>query len=101
MRKLSQALDRLRVDSEAMILGSDLDTSAAEIEYWMVRAMMAEIELVGLPAQRQAEDLMAKADAKNRLLADQAANGFVSIWQSSRVGRPIRQKDAVGVDIQD
>ena len=40
----------------------------------LVAAVMAELELVGLAAERQAEDLVAEADAEDRLLADQLAH---------------------------
>ena len=40
----------------------------------VIAAAMAELQLVGLAAQREAEQLMAEADAEDRLLAVQLAD---------------------------
>ena len=58
---------------------------------------MAELQLEGLRAQRQAEQLMAQADAEDRLLADQVADGVDGVVQGGRVAGAVGQEDAVGV----
>ena len=40
----------------------------------MIGAAMAELQLVGLAAHREAEQLVAEADAEDRLLADELAD---------------------------
>src|ERR1700735_1799024 len=72
MRKYRASLQRFVVDREAMVLRGDLDAPRAKIHHRMIRAMMPEIELVGLAAQRQPEQLMPEADAEHRLLPQNA-----------------------------
>src|SRR5208282_2342999 len=80
-----------------MVLRGDLDAPRAEIHHRMIGAMMAEIELVSLAAQRQPDQLMTKADAEHRLLAQHARDGSVSIWQRRRITGSVRQENSVGV----
>ena len=57
-----------------------------QIHHRLVGAVVAELELVGLAAERQAQDLMAEADAEDRLLAEQLAH--VSIAYGTAPGSP-------------
>ena len=66
-------VETLRVDGEAVILGRDLDLLALEVQHRMIAAVMAELQLVRLAAQSQAQNLMAEADAEDRLLTEQIA----------------------------
>ena len=60
---------RIGIDGEAVVLGRDLDLVRGEVLHRVVAAAMAELQLERLPAQRQAEDLMAEADAEDRHVA--------------------------------
>ncbi len=53
MRKLGASRQRLRIDREAMILRGDLHPPRAQIHHRMIRAVMAEAELVGVAAERE------------------------------------------------
>ena len=66
----------------------------------MIRAAVAELELVGLAAQRQAEDLMAQADAEDGLLADQLANLLRLVLERLGIAGAVREEDAVGIQRQ-
>jgi hypothetical protein len=56
-----------RIDSESVILAGDLDAACAlVVQYRLVRAAVAELELVGLRARREREQLMPEADAEGR-----------------------------------
>ena len=59
-------LEQLRVDREAVVLRGDLDLAGLEVHDRMVRAAVAELELEGLAAAGEAEDLVAEADAEDR-----------------------------------
>ena len=61
----------------------------------MVRAAMAERELEGLQADRPAEELVAEADADDRLLADNAPNRVDDVVQRRGVAGAVRQEHQV------
>ena len=63
-----------------------------QIFYRMVRAAMAEFELIGFRAQRKTENLMAEAYAKDRDFADKLPYRFNGIRNGSRIARTIRQE---------
>ena len=67
-------VQRVGVDREAVIVRGDFDVAGDLVEHRMIRAAVAELQLVGFAAQREAEDLMAQADAEDRLFADQLAH---------------------------
>src|SRR5690606_4220690 len=57
------------VDREAVVLRGDRDGSIMLVADRMVAAVVAELELVGAAAERQAQQLMAQTDAEDRQLA--------------------------------
>ena len=61
---------------------------------------MAELQLVGLAAQRQAENLMAQADAEDGLLADQLAHLLRLGFERLGIAGAVREKHAVGLQRQ-
>src|SRR5215211_3829860 len=60
---------RLLVDCEAVVHRGDLDLAGGEILHRMVRAVMALVHLLRLAAERQAQHLVAEADAERRRAA--------------------------------
>ena len=62
---------------------------------------MAKLELVGLSAERAREQLMAKADAKDWLLADKFLDFFDDFGNVGRVARAVGEEDAVRLEGQD
>src|SRR4051812_16691814 len=73
MRHAQERRQRVFCHGEAVILRSDLDSARFEIVHGMVCAAMAELKLEGFCATSEAEELVAKANAENRLLAQQVA----------------------------
>src|ERR1700689_1515919 len=67
MRQYRAPFERVVVDREAVVLRRDLDAPRAQIHHRMIGAMMAEVELVGLAAERQPKQLMSETDAEHRL----------------------------------
>ena len=70
------AVDRPRAvraeHREAVVLAGDLDRAGRQVLDRVVGAVVAERQLVGLEADRAAQQLMAEADAVDRELADRA-----------------------------
>ena len=54
-----------------MVLAGDFDLAGLEILDGVVGAAVAELELLGLGAERQRENLVAEADAEDRDLTEQ------------------------------
>src|SRR5260370_707597 len=54
------------IDREAVVHGRDLDFSGGEILHRMVRPMMALVHFHRLGADREAQHLVAEADAEGR-----------------------------------
>src|SRR5262249_6556196 len=63
--------ERVEIDAEAVVLRGDLDAPGGEVLHRLVRAAVAEFELVGLAAEGQGEELVAEADAEDGDLAEQ------------------------------
>ena len=65
-RRVDLLADR-GVDREAVVVGGDLDLAGGQILDRLVDAAVAELELVGAEAECAAEQLVAKADAEERV----------------------------------
>ena len=74
VRDLELGRQGLGIDGEAVVLRGDLDRAGLQVLHRLVRAAVAELELERLRAAGQAEQLVAQADAEDRLLAQQAAD---------------------------
>src|SRR5947209_1206509 len=55
---------RVRIDIEVVILSRNLDLACLVIHDRVIAAMVAELQLVGLAAQRQPKDLVAETDSE-------------------------------------
>jgi hypothetical protein len=64
----AHGLERLLLHAEAVVLAGDLDLLGDLVPDRVVRAVVAELELVGLRPQREPEDLVAQADPEDRHL---------------------------------
>ena len=84
-------LEQLRVDAEAVVLRGDLDLPRLEVLDRVVRAAVAELELVGLAAAREAEDLVSETDAEGRQRVDECLRAPRSRRCTAR-GRPGRSR---------
>ncbi len=88
---------RIFVDREAVVLRRDLDRARLQILHRMIRAAVAELELERLRAAGQAEQLMAQADAEDRLLAQQAADRVDRVFERLRIAGAVGEEHAVGL----
>ena len=61
--------------TEVVVLAGDLHRSGGQVAHRVVAAVVAEGELVGLPAQRRGQELVAQADAEDRHLAQKSRDG--------------------------
>ena len=93
-------LERVRVHGEAVILRRDLDLAGGQVHHRLIAAVVAELELVGLAAERQTQDLMAEADTEDRLLADQSLHVLFGVGHGVGIARPVGEKNAVGIERQ-
>src|SRR6266568_3625316 len=66
-------LERIRIDRETVVLRRDFDLLRFQIQHRMVPAVMAELQLVGAAAEREADDLVAEADAEDGDAAHEVA----------------------------
>ena len=91
-RLAARALDR-----EAVVLRGDVDPARLQVLDRVVGAAVAEGQLVGLEADGAAEQLVAEADAEDRPLADQLADGLDDVAERRRVAGAVGEEDDVGV----
>jgi len=68
-----------------VILACDFDFSGPEIFNRVIGSSVAELELVGLGAERQGENLVAETDAEDGDFAEQFADGFDCVVHGRRV----------------
>ncbi len=94
-------VERGRVDGVVVVLRGDFDLAGVEVLDGMVGAVVAELELVGLAAKRQAEDLVAEADAEERRLAGEVADVLLRVVEGLGIAGAVRKEDAVGVHGED
>src|SRR6202521_5951748 len=87
--------ERVGVDGEAMVLGCDLDPAVTQILDRMIAAAVAELQLVGLSAEGQAEELMAEADPEDRNLPDEMADVLLRVRDRLRIARTVGEQHAV------
>src|SRR5215475_16109872 len=97
MRRFDFFREGLRIDAEAMILRGNFDLARKKILHWMVRSVMAEFQLVRLPAKRETADLMAETNSKYRHAAKKFLYVLNCIIHRFWVARAIRKKNSIGV----
>ncbi len=83
-----------------MVLRGDGDGPRVLIAHRVVAPAMAEFQLEGLPAQRQAHDLVTETNAKHRPLPHQFAHDGHSISGSFGVPRAVGQENAIRLQRQ-
>src|SRR4030081_1317821 len=66
----------------------------------MIPAMVAEFQLEGLASERDAGQLMSKADSEDGLAAHETANIVDRVGAGLRIARAIRQEHSVGLQRQ-
>ena len=82
-------------DGEAVVLARHQHAARALVEHRVVGAAMAEGELEGLVPGREADELVAEADAEHRHRAQEPAHGLGLRAQWLGVAGAVREHDAV------
>ena len=86
---------RFRVHAKSMVLRRNLHLLRQQILHRVIRAVMPELQLERLPAQRQTAQLMPQANSENRHAPHQFPNIRNRVMNRLRISRPIRQKHPV------
>src|SRR5213595_2082193 len=89
-------LERIRIDSETVVLRRDFHLLRFQIQHRMVPAVVAELQLVGAAAEREADDLVAEADAEDGDAAHEIAHGLGCVLDWLGIARAVREKHTVG-----
>src|SRR5206468_5846580 len=77
-----------RCDREPVVLRRDENLAAAVVEHRMVRAAVAEGQLVRLLLRREREQLVAETDAEHRRAAEQLAKHVRLLLERGRIAGP-------------
>src|ERR1700683_4384108 len=93
VRELNFTLrQRIGIDREVVIVRRDLNLSRSQLLHWMIPAVVPKLQLEGLPAKCDANELVSETNAKDGLPSHQSANRIHRIGAWLRVARAIRQK---------
>src|SRR6185436_19114439 len=99
VRQLERGIVEERgIHREAVVLRGDLDLSGAQVLHRMVRPTVAELELEGLAAAGEPEDLVAEADAKDGPRFDELAGRLDRVIAGLGIAGAIREEDAVRLE---
>nr|GEU28458.1 hypothetical protein [Tanacetum cinerariifolium] len=91
----------VRVHGKAVVLGRDQHLFAVQVLHRVVGAVVAELHFQGGRARRQAQDLVAEANAEQRhFFCHQLARGGNRVIARLRVTRTVGQEHAVRVQRQ-
>lgn len=80
-----------------MVLRGDFDLSCSQILYRMVSSAMTELQLVGLCAIGQSDDLVPQTDAEHGILSAQSTDGINDRLNVVGVARPIGNEHTIGL----
>src|SRR5438046_10611315 len=84
---------RVRIDSETVILRGDRHFAAAQVFHRLIRAAMSKFQLEGRSAEGEAKDLMAETNPEDRSLAHQIADSLMRIRERGWITRVVRKKN--------
>ncbi|MNJ60879.1 hypothetical protein D3C77_566400 [compost metagenome] len=72
-----------------MVLGCNIAAPCGKVFYRMIASAVAEFQLFRIRSTGQGQQLMSKADAKYRILAEQLRDRFNSMGDVLRIARTI------------
>mmetsp|Transcript_28396 Transcript_28396/g.62411 ORF Transcript_28396/g.62411 Transcript_28396/m.62411 type:complete len:214 (-) Transcript_28396:1040-1681(-) len=90
----------LGVHCEVVVLGADLNAARGVVADGVVAAVVSELELEGLAAKGLPQDLVAHADAKHRLLAQDLLGVVDGVGGSGGVTGAVAEEDAIWVHLE-
>ena len=99
MRHSTPWRQRVGIDGEAVVLRGDLDLAGVEVLHRLVGAAVAELELVGLAAQRRAPaaDGRGRCRRSARSAVDQRLDVLDAVADRRGVAGAVAEEDAVGL----
>ena len=95
MGDLDLAHERFLVGGEAVVLRGEVDLVADHVAHGMIRAAVSELELVGLAAHGEREDLVAEADAHHRDFAEEIAGLLFGAGHRGGIARAVGEHHSV------
>src|SRR5437773_9902129 len=98
MRYLDIRWQRVRIDSETVILRGDRHFAAAQVFHRLIRAAMSKFQLEGRSAEGEAKNLMAETNPENQNLAHQIADRLMRIRERCWITRAVRKKNSIKVE---
>ena len=79
-----------------MILGGDFDLPRARLLNGLVGAPVPKLQLVGLRAEGEGQELVPEANSENRFFGpDQLTDVFDRVFDGLRIARTVGEKDSV------
>ena len=84
-------------DGEAVVLAGDLDPPGRQVLDRVVGAVVTERQLVGLEADRAAQQLMAEADPEDGTLTDELADRADDVVERRGIAGAVGEEDRVGI----
>ena len=91
---------RIGIDAEAVVLAGNFAATRAQVFHRVVDAAVAVVHFEGADADRQSQQLMAQANAKQRFVFfENGLRRFHRVVHRSRVAGAVRQEIAVGIPV--
>ena len=91
-----EAVERLGIDAKSVVLAGDFHLPREQVPHRLIRAAMAELELVGPGPHRQGQQLMAETNAKSRDFACQFSQGLDGRLDRFGIAGPVGDEQAIG-----
>src|SRR5215216_2840271 len=90
-------VERLGIDGEAMILGSDFDLFSPDVQYRMIASMVTEFQFECLCTKGQTEYLMTKTNAEHWFFSEELPHILNRIIHCFRVTGAVRKKNPIRI----
>ena len=80
-----------------MVLRGDGNSPAPKVLDRLIATAVAELELEGVSPEGMGQQLVSKANSKNRLFADELPEFLMDVSQRGWIPRTVREEDAIRV----
>src|SRR6185369_1830906 len=88
-------IQRVRIDGEVVVVSGDLNLAVLQLLYRMISAVVSELELVGLSAESETNQLVSETNAEKRHATDKSTDIVLCVRYGFWISRSVRQKDSV------
>ena len=89
VRDLDALRQRVRLQSEAVILRSDFDSASVAMQDRLIGSAMSELHFVNLGGERESKQLMSETNPEDRFLTEQTANRVDRVIERPRIARAV------------